>query len=357
MTDPQPATAPDGTPTAGPSDDGTVTATEVVLTRLGGPEVLVARQVTLGPPPAGQLLVAVEAAGVAYAEVLMRRGRYPLGPTPPFVPGYDVVGTVVAAGSGASTPVGTRVAHQTPKTGGYASHVLVPDAEAVAVPAALEPVVAVALVLNGVTAYQLLHSIGRVQAGETVLVTSAAGGVGSLAVALGVAAGARVIGTASPGKAEQVRAAGAEFVDRTGDVVAQVRALAPGGVDVALDGVGGASLRTAWSVLGSGGRLASFGVQATKDDSRVAALGKVVGQLAAVRVRNLARGRSAAFYDINALRRKDPAGFRRDLATVLEMGATGDLRVPTTTYRLADVQAAHAALEAGAATGKLVLVP
>src|SRR5712692_6672139 len=149
-----------------------VTATEVVLPGKVEPSGLRLVERALPPPAAGQALVRVESTAVSFAESAMRRGRYYGQPPFPFVPGYDLVGVVEAVGPGVNRSLtGRRVAALT-KTGGWATAVLLTAAEAET------------LIVNGVTAYQMLHHSAKVQAGQTVLVLGASGGVGTILVQL-----------------------------------------------------------------------------------------------------------------------------------------------------------------------------
>lgn len=230
-----------------------MTTTRVVLPGVVDPEGLRLEQVDLPAPTTGQVLVAVEASGISYAEQQMRRGRYYDQPAFPFTPGYDLVGTVVDLGPG--TPaglLGQRVAAMT-KTGGWATHALVPAEDLVPVPAGVDPAEASTLVVNGITAWSMLHRSAKVRAGQTVLVHGANGGVGTVLAQLARDAGARVIGTASPRHHDALRDLGVEPVDYRGDVEAQVRALAPDGVDAVFDHVGGAGLFASHRLLRRGG--------------------------------------------------------------------------------------------------------
>jgi NADPH:quinone reductase-like Zn-dependent oxidoreductase len=129
----------------------------------------------------------------------MRRGRYFGQPEFPFVPGFDLVGTVLQAGPHVdSSLVGLRVATLT-KTGGWASHAVVEARDSVIVPAGIDPADAETVVVNGVTAWQMLHRAARVKPGQTILVHGASGGVGGVLIQLAQHAGIRVIGAASPG--------------------------------------------------------------------------------------------------------------------------------------------------------------
>src|SRR5690349_4517990 len=205
--------------------------TSVVLPGVVEPDDLRIEHGPVPAPGAGEIVVAVEATGVSFAEQQMRRGRYYDQPPFPFVPGYDLVGRVLTTGPGVDGGLrGRRVAVLT-KIGGWTTHAVVPAADAVPVPEGLDPAVAEAVVVNGLTAWQMLRRAATVRPGATVLIHGANGGVGSILVQLARLAGARVIGTANPRHHEALRALGVEPVDYRGDVPASVRALAPGGVD------------------------------------------------------------------------------------------------------------------------------
>ena len=192
------------------SKTGAATGTEIVMTREGGPEVLtVARRGSPRGPKAGEAVVCVEAAGVSFAEVQMLKGRYFNQPKFPFVPGYDLVGTVEEVGEGVDDGlVGERVAALT-ETGAWAERVVIGADKLARVPEEVEPADAVAVVTNGVTAWQMLHRAAKVRRGQTVVVHGASGGVGTLLVQLALLAGAEVIGTASASKHETLRVLGA----------------------------------------------------------------------------------------------------------------------------------------------------
>ena len=132
----------------------------------------------------------MDATGVSFAEQQMRRGKYYDQPPFPFVPGYDVVGTVTAVGPGMDPPVGRRFAAVT-KIGGWASHLLLDAADLVPVPDGVDAADAETVVVNGITAWQMLHRTARVRAGATIVVLGANGGVGSTLVQLARHAGIR----------------------------------------------------------------------------------------------------------------------------------------------------------------------
>ncbi|MFE6050432.1 medium chain dehydrogenase/reductase family protein [Kitasatospora sp. NPDC056446] len=336
---------------------------EVVLPGIVEPEGLQIRHAAVPKPGPGQVVIVMEAAGVSFAEQQMRRGRYYDQPPFPFVPGYDLVGRVLSTGPGVDPQtLGRRVAALV-KVGGWASHVVVDAADAVAVPDGLSAAQAETVVVNGITAWQMLHRRARVRAGHTVLVHGASGGVGSVLVQLARAAGARVIGTASERHHDAVRALGAAPVDyRTGRVPELVRALAPGGVDAVFDHVGGRSVVDSWGLLARGGVLVAYGSASTRDDtgSQQWPVLKVLGRTWWWNA--LPNGRRAYFYNIWAGRSLNGGRFRarlrQDLAEVFAAVARGEVTAPIAA-RLPLARAAQALrlAESGTVTGKVVLTP
>jgi NADPH:quinone reductase-like Zn-dependent oxidoreductase len=151
----------------------------VVLTALGGPEVLKVIEDDVHDPGANELRIRILACGVSFADVLMRRGLYPNVPPLPYSPGYDIVGVVDSCGAGVTQwKTGDVVAALT-KTGGYSRYIVLPDSEPLRVPAGLDPAETVSLLLNYITAYQLIHRVAKLRQGESVLIHGAAGGVGN----------------------------------------------------------------------------------------------------------------------------------------------------------------------------------
>lgn len=338
----------------------TTQVTEVVLPGRVEPEGLQLRRRELPAPARGEVLVAVEATGVSMAEHAMRLGRYPGQPRFPFVPGYDLVGTVSAVGADVDPGlVGQRVAALT-KTGGWATHALVPATMAVPVPPGTDPAEVETVVVNGLTAYQMLHRTARVRAGQTVLVHGANGGVGTTLVQLARHAGARVIGTASPRHHETLRDLGVTPLDYDDpDLVARVLELAPGGVDAVFDHIGGASIERSWSVLGPRGTLVSYSLLKDTGPMLPAFLG-LLAQLAWLDVRP--GRRRAGFFDVWSGRTLRPRRFRtrlhQDLTTVLDLLATGDLQAQVAArLPLTDIRQAVELAESRTVVGKVVLLP
>ena len=330
------------------------TMTEIVMPREGGPEVLETRRRALSAPGPGQAVVRVEAAGVAFSEVQMLKGRYFGQPKFPFVPGYDLVGEVESVGEGVDGGLlGKRVAALT-ETGAWAERVALDAKDLAAVPDGLDPADAAAAVTNGVTAWQMLHRAAKVRPGQTVLVHGASGGVGTLLVQLARLTGAKVIGTASARKHDYVRALGAVPVDYRDDVPARVREISPGGVDAVFDHVGGPGLVDSYRMLGRGGTLVTYGSAST-----LSGTGHWIKPYLPIFARVLLwsampDGRRAAFYYV----KRWPKLFQEDLSTVLSLLASGKIEAHAAT-RMPLEKAAEALgrLVSGGSTGKVVLLP
>jgi NADPH:quinone reductase-like Zn-dependent oxidoreductase len=207
-------------------------------------------------PAAGQALVRVRGAGVGPWDVAMISGAFGR-PALPYIPGFEVAGVVEAVGDGADVQPGDRVyANLGVAGGGFAEYALA-DADRLArMPQQVSFEEAAGLVVGGGTAWDGLVDRGRLQTGETVLITAAAGGVGSAAVQLAAAAGARPLGVASQRNRDYLRGLGASevFDYHAGDWVQQVRAAVPGGVDVLFDAAGGQTRDQAVGAVREGGR-------------------------------------------------------------------------------------------------------
>jgi NADPH:quinone reductase len=353
----------------------------VVVDQFGGPEVLRVVKDDDPRPGPGEACVRVVAAGVSFTDAQLRAGTYLGVPKPPFTPGYELVGVVEELGPGCSRlRVGDRVAALT-VWGAYAELVCVPEANAVEVPGDLDPAEVVSLVLPYMTAYQLLHRVAMVKSGETVLVHGAAGRVGTAVLELGALAGVRVYGTASARDRAAVERLGAVAIDyRNDDFLARVRALPGKGVDVALDGLGGALSLRSFRALRPGGRLVVYGHYSTLAHGRKSWRGWIEWYAATATVALwglLSPRRRVSAYRIQKLREghqvlprgarrplpvgggpRDAEWFREDFRALLELLRENKIR-PVVAERLplTDASRAHALLERTAAKGKLVLVP
>jgi NADPH:quinone reductase-like Zn-dependent oxidoreductase len=211
-------------------------------------------------PAAGQALIKVHGAGIGPWDVGFLSGGFP-GLALPFVPGQEIAGVVEAAGDGAGVHPGERVyASLFPAGGGFAELALASADRLAPMPGQMSFQEAAALVIGGGTAYEGLDDRGRLQAGETVLITAAAGGVGSAAVQIAAAMGARPLGVASPPNHDYLRSLGASevFDYHAADWVRQVRTAVPGGIDLLLDCAGGHTRDQAIGAVRDGGRAISI---------------------------------------------------------------------------------------------------
>lgn len=329
-----------------------MTYTRVTLKAFGGPEQLELETVAEPPEPgAGEVRVRVLVTSAAFTDVMIRKGRYPdVKQKPPFVPGYDLVGVVDALGLGVSEfAPGDRVADLT--TIGACSQYTVVSAEGLTrVPDGIGDEDALALILSGVTPWQMLHRVAKVEAGQSILVHGAGGAVGTAMLQLARDAGVTAYGTDVASKHGLIRSLGGKPVDvGAGATVAAL----DGGVDVVFDPLGGESLSRSLQVLKPGGLLVAFGF-----------MNEVLGRggsipLDFVRLKLwdwLPNGHATAFYSIGAMRRRHPQWFKDDLATLYSMFAQGRLAPAVTEVMpMAEVRRAHQRVEAGEVEGKLIL--
>src|SRR5258708_214519 len=235
-----------------------------MLTKKGGPEVLETVEQERRAREPGEARVRVRACGAGATDVMMRRGYYPYAPKRPFPPGYDVVGEVDALGDGAtSVRVGDRVAALT-VYGGYADYLYRGADELVTVPDGLDDAAVVALILNYVTAYQMIHRVAKQQAGERALVTGANGGVGQALIELLRVHGVAPIGAASKRAHELVAALGATPIEgRDARIDTGALAIAPDGVDASYDALGGRFVGQCIRATKRGGTVVSYGFSGT----------------------------------------------------------------------------------------------
>lgn len=214
-------------------------------------------------PAAGQVRVQVQASGVNFADVATRLGNYPDAPPFPMVVGYEVAGVIDAVGEGVDqSRIGQDVLAMT-RFGGYSSAVCAPAGAVVPRPAGMSAEIGAAIPVNYLTAWMMLRVMGRVEAGDRVLIHSAAGGVGLASIDLCRAAGAEMWGSSSPGKHAFIQDRGVQHVlDSRSDQWPDQK------VDLILDAIGGASWGRGLDHLRAGGRLVCFGLSSGSSGDR-----------------------------------------------------------------------------------------
>ena len=340
------------------------TLTEIVLPRITEPDGLLVRHRPVPAPGPGEALVEVLATGISFAEQAMLRGRYPGQPKFPFVPGYDMVGHVTAAGPGSGHHLTGRRVAAAVKTGGWTTHALVDARDLIPVPDHLDPAEVETVVVNGITAWQMLHRKARVQPGQTVLIHGASGGVGTTLVQLACHAGVNVIGTASSRHHDALRALGAEPVDyHDPDLTRTVRGLAPGGVNAVFDHLGPSSFRRSFDLLAPDGTLVAYGTgaaaQLSDTNNQVLAFTKLLGQLA---LWSSTSNRRALFYNFWAGKHTRPGRTREhraaDLTDVVALLADGTITAQIAArFPLADAAGAMKFAKTQSVRGKVILEP
>ncbi len=341
--------------------------TRIVVTQYGGPDALRVVEEECPEPKVGEVRVRVLAAGVSLPDIMAREGVHPETPRPPFTPGWDLVGVVDRLGEGVSGIEPGRIVAALPIHGAYAEFVCLPQGELVPVPSGLDPAEAVSLVLNYVTAYQMLNRSAKVRAGQRVLIHGAAGGVGSALLQLGRLAGLEMYGTCSSRGAPAVSDLGGIPIDyRNQDFAKEIHRLTSAGVDAVFDPIGGAHLWHSRKALRAGGTVVGYGLRSS------------------LRGEGLASGRpgrrqrfrgAAAFglyiaggwllpgrkrivpYSIQTLKRLKPEWFRQDLIALFDLLREKKVE-PLIAQRLplAEARLAHERLGKGGVIGKIVLV-
>jgi NADPH2:quinone reductase len=326
----------------------------VQFRRFGGPEVLELVEAPTPKPGRGQVLVRMRAAGINFAETLMRQNKYAVTPDLPAIPGTEVAGTVEALGDGVTTiKVGARVAVPLFATGtvlgGYADHVVADAGLIVPLPDALAFETAMALMIQGLSALYLVKQISP--KGKSVLINAAAGGVGSLLVQLAKRAGAKTViaAASSTRKLDFVRSLGADAgVDYTkADWVTHVRAASGNvGPDIIYESAGGDVTKGCLEALAPLGELVIYGAL------NIQGFQFGIPELLGVIFKN----QSLTGFALPTL--LTPEGLKAGLAELFDLVVRGELKVTIgATYPLERAADAHRALEGRGTTGKLVLVP
>jgi NADPH:quinone reductase-like Zn-dependent oxidoreductase len=337
---------------------------QVVITRYGGPEVLEVRTSPDPVPGADEILVRVAGAGVNFADLSARAGLYPDAPPAPMVVGYEVAGTVEAVGREVTSLSAGDAVMALTRFGGYSDVVAVPAQQATALHPGADLVAAAGFPVTFLTSYVMLHWLGSVRPGDVVLIHAAGGGVGLSALQLAKNLGAVTIGTASTKKHARLAEMGLDHaIDyRTQDFEREVLRITGGrGVDVALDAVGGSSMRKSYRCLAPLGRLFCFGMSSANAPTRRDAWRTLPKAMVttpifhAMQLMNANRG----VFGINMGHLWDQGSLMGELlAELAGMWERGEITpVIDSTFPFAEAGEAHRQLDRALNFGKVVLVP
>ncbi len=322
------------------------------IQEIGGPDVLRIARLPDPEPGPGKVLVRVAAIGLNYADTNIRRGRNVMQPALPFVPGFEIAGTIAALGPGVDSgrfPIGLRVAALTLGGGGYAELAVAKADHTIPLPDELTLQEGAAFPLQALTAYHVLLTIGRLSPGETVVVQAAAGGVGTMSIQLAklFGSGPVIAAAGGPDKLQLARSLGADdAVDYLRENFAiRVNEVTEGrGADLILESTGGQMLERSFECLATLGRVVTFG----NASGAQADLNGLWNRL---------RNKSQALLGFNIRSVIDRPALRdASIATVLRYLTEKRLKVVIgQCYDLTEAAAAQAALEGRRSTGKILL--
>jgi len=340
----------------------------IIVTHYGGPDALQVVEEERPEPQAGEVRVRVLAAGVSLPDLMAREGIHPETPLVPFTPGWDLVGVVDRLGDGVSGIELGQIVAAMPISGAYAEFVCLPQHELVPVPSGLDAAEAVSLVLNYITAYQMLHRSAKVRPSQRVLIHGAAGGVGSALLQLGGLAGLEMYGTCSSLGASAVSDLGGIPIDyQHQDFVEEIHRFTSEGVDVVFDSVGGTHIWRSRKALRPGGRVVAYGLTGSLRGGRLASgRGGRRHRYRAVAIFGLYIAGGWIFpgrkrvvpYSIQTLKRLKPAWFRQDLIALFDLLQQKKIKpLIAQRFPLAGARQAHDLLGKGGVIGKIVLVP
>ena len=316
----------------------------IEASKFGGPEVLTLVEAPTPSPTEGTLLVEVRAAGVNYADIMARSGFYPQVPKAPFPIGFEIAGVVKGIAKGGERfKEGDSVAAII-QGGGYATHAVIPAATAIPLPTGFDHALAVAVLVQGVTAYILLEET-KVKEGDTVLISAAGGGLGNLAIQLAKARGAKVVGLTSKSKFAVVRSLGADRVadsDDGGWARSVKEAVGGKGIQVFLDSIG--DLRTeAFPLLSQFGQWIIFGV---RSEMRNALPFEAIPVM-------IEKNITLRGFNLGGSLQKVPQA----LSALFKLVGEGKLKLEITKYPLSEAARVHQLFEARKTSGKVVLIP
>lgn len=341
--------------------------TRIIVTHYGGPDSLRVLEEECPEPKPGEVRVSVLAAGVSLPDVMAREGIHPETPPVPFTPGWDLVGVVDRLGDGVSGIEPGQIVAAMPISGAYTEFVCLPQGELVPVPSGLDAAEAVSLVLNYITAYQMLHRSTKVRPGQRVLIHGASGGVGTALLQLGRLAELEMYGTCSSRGAPFVSELGGIPIDyQHQDFVREIHRLTSEGVEVVFDSIGGTHIWRSRNALRLGGRVVAYGLTGSLSGGRLASgRGGRRRRFRAIAIFGLyiaagwlLPGRKRVVpYSIQTLKRLKPTWFRQDLIALLDLLQQQKIKpLIAQRFSLAEARQAQELLGKGGVIGKIVLM-
>lgn len=342
--------------------------TRIIVNHYGGPDEVQVVEEECPEPQSGEVRVRVLAAGVSLPDVMAREGIHPETPPVPFTPGWDLIGTVDRLGRGVAGIVPGQTVAAMPISGAYAEFVCLPERELISVPSGLDAAEAVSVILNYITAYQMLHRSAKVRPGQRVLIHGASGGVGTALLQLGRLIELEMYGTCSLRGATTVSELGGIPIDyQQQDFVKEIQRLRNPGADVVFDSIGGAHIWRSRKALRRGGRVVAYGLTGSLRGGRLAS-GRSEGRhpYRAIVVFGLYISASLLLpghkpvvpYSIQTLKRLKPTFFRQDLTALFELLEQQKIKpVVAQRFPLSDARKAQELLGEGGVIGKIVLLP
>ncbi len=348
----------------------------MVVRQFGPPEVFEQREMPDPQPAPGQVLIRVKAVGINFADLLQRMGLYPGTPHPPFIPGLEAAGIVESAPSGSG--FGPDVAHRDAEVrspdvqpgdrvvamatfSAYAERVAVPAQFVFRLPDGVPFEDAAAMPVNYLTAYHSMYHMGNLQPGDRILIHGAAGGVGIAAVQLARARQLVIFGTAGPSKQDALRQIGVDHpIDYTREDFTQVvRRVAPEGIEMVMDPIGGKSFSKSYDCLGPTGRLVVYGFSTAAGPEGKRSLWRGLRALAQMPRFNPLRlmRQNVAVIGVHLGRMKGRETLlRRQLEEIFKMYIAGQVKpVIGKTFPLEQAAEAHRYIHARQNIGKVVL--
>jgi len=339
----------------------------IVISHYGGPDELRIVEEEFPEPKKGEVRVRVLTAGVSLPDVMMREGIHPETPKLPFTPGWDFVGVVDKLGDEVTGLEKGQLVAALPIFGAYTELLCISQTQLVQVPLGLDVAEAVSLVLNYITAYQMLHRSAKVKPGQQVLIHGAAGGVGTALLQLGHLAKLEMYGTCSKQDLPLVSSLGGLPIDyEHQDFVEEIHRYTGDGVDAVFEGIGGTHIWLSRKALRRGGKVVAFGLTGSLNRGRSTLSGPgrrhrfraIAIFLRYIILSWILPGRKRVIpYSIQTLMRLRPAQFKEDLIALFDLLQQKKIK-PLIAQRLplSEAKRAHELLGKGGVAGKIVLM-